>query len=494
MLKISSHIMLIGILLLCLIWVQFYWIRNSSKLSKEEFRHKMESVLGKVVNETEKSFYCIDIYTQSYSNQNDRYYLIKVDSSSKIDTLNDFRWKLRGSDTAFSYFPIEIPAPAKVETEFRVMFYPDSITKNKKQQEYLEGITRNSFRKPLEEKERFINTFNHYLQKELNSRNLKDNFYYKVIKPENGEIVIHSDPEQLSAKNSIVAETTIFTENYFMNSYNVHLVAKGVNWYFNKSFVIVIISSAILIVLLIIVMFSLIRTTIQQQKLSEMKSDFISNMTHEFKTPVANISLALETMEKQGLTANESIALYTGIIREENKRLQNNIDLVLETSVLESKVLKMTKTNIDIHDLLTGIIETKQIEASQENGNIELYLLAKDYEIFVDEVHLSNAILNLLDNAIKYCDANPLIKVSTANMGDEIIIRVEDNGKGIPSDSLARIFEKFHRVPDGNKHDVKGFGLGLYYVKQVIEAHNGKIKVQSIMNKGSIFEIFIPLN
>ncbi|OQX77359.1 MAG: hypothetical protein B6D61_07355 [Bacteroidetes bacterium 4484_249] len=372
------------------------------------------------------------------------------------------------------------------------MFYPDSITFNKKQQDYIEGITGNSFRKPLEEKDRFIETFNHFLQNELNTHNLKNHFYYKVVNPDNGNIVIHSDPKQKSDGNNIVAETTIFAENYFMYSYKVQLVSTGASRYFNKPLAIVIISSAILIVLLIIVIFSLVRTTIQQQKLSEIKSDFISNMTHEFKTPVANISLALETMEKRGLAEDENTALYTGIIREENRRLRNNIDIILETSVFENKVLKLTKIHTDIHDLLTGIIETKQIEASKENGKIELDLVAEDLKIFIDEVHLSNVILNILDNAIKYCKEAPKIKVSTLSNSNHLIIRIKDNGRGIPAASMDRIFDKFYRIPDGNKHDVKGFGLGLYYVKQVIETHHGKIKVKSEVNKGSTFEIWLP--
>ena len=224
-----------------------------------------------------------------------------------------------------------------------------------------------------------------------------------------------------------------------------------------------------------------------------MKSDFISNMTHEFKTPVANISLAIDTMEKQGLIENENTQLYTGIIREENRRLRNNIDLILETSLFENQALNLTESRIDVHDLLTGIIETKQIENDQKNGKIKSNFLAGKYIISADEVHLSNLFLNLLDNAIKYADGNPEIKVSSINKDNFIIISVEDEGKGIPSQSLDKIFEKFYRVPQGNIHDVKGFGLGLFYVKQVIDEHHWKIKVKSEVDKGSIFEIIIPI-
>lgn len=216
-------------------------------------------------------------------------------------------------------------------------------------------------------------------------------------------------------------------------------------------------------------------------------------MTHEFKTPVANINLALETLEKQGLAKDENTQLYTGIIREENRRLRNNINLILETSLFENKTLKLSKLQIDVHDLITGIIETKQIEYDQKNGKIKSNFLAGQFIISADEVHLTNTFLNLLDNAIKYSEREPDITVTSVNKDNFIIISVEDKGKGIPAQSLDKIFEKFYRVPHGNKHDVKGFGLGLYYVKQVLEAHHGKIKVRSEINKGSRFEIWLPM-
>ena len=215
--------------------------------------------------------------------------------------------------------------------------------------------------------------------------------------------------------------------------------------------------SIFLIGLLVSLMFYFIRTLMQHQRLSAMKSDFISNMTHEFKTPVANINLAIDTMEKQGLVKNEKAQMYAGIIREENRRLQNNIDLILETSMTENRSLQITPTQTDVHDLLSGIVETKQIEATSKNGNITLDLQAEDFTLLADEVHLSNAFLNLLDNAIKYCDASPAIKITTKNSKDHLVIQIEDNGKGISSASLDRIFDKFYRVPAGNKHDVKGF-------------------------------------
>jgi two-component system phosphate regulon sensor histidine kinase PhoR len=305
-------------------------------------------------------------------------------------------------------------------------------------------------------------------------------------------LVIKPDNLQAGIFNTKTG-TELFRDNYFFSPLKLNIFFPDKKKSLIKELWTVILVSVFLIGLLVSLMLYFIRTLMQHQRLSAMKSDFISNMTHEFKTPVANINLAIDTMEKQGLAKNENAQMYTGIIREENRRLQNNIDLILETSMTENRSLQITPTQTDVHDLLTGIVETKQIEATSKNGSISLNLQAEDFTLLADEVHLSNAFLNLLDNAIKYCDASPAIKVSTLNNKEHLVIIIVDNGKGIPPASIDRIFDKFYRVPAGNKHDVKGFGLGLYYVKQVLDAHQWKIKVRSEMGKGSIFEIFIPL-
>lgn len=235
-----------------------------------------------------------------------------------------------------------------------------------------------------------------------------------------------------------------------------------------------------------------IRTLIQQQKLSEMKSDFISNMTHEFKTPVANISLALDTLEKQQIS-EEQFTRIKYIIREENQRIQHNIDLILETSLLEKGKFTLNKSIVNIHDLFNWIIDSMEFEAKEKEGTISKKLAAENIQLNADEVHLSNAIYNIIDNALKYSGEKPQVSVSTFNKDNFLIIAIEDQGIGIPSTSVEKIFDKFYRVPSGNRHDVKGFGLGLYYVQQVVEGHNGKIRVKSEINKGSRFEIYLPL-
>jgi len=340
---------------------------------------------------------------------------------------------------------------------------------------------------------KFLTSLDSVLKKQITGQDLGLNYHYQIKDKASGEVLISKPVNYNDATSDGKIGTVLFKDNYFFSPLKLNLFFPDKKKTLIRELWTAILVSVVLIGLLVSLLLYFIRTLIQHQRLSEMKSDFISNMTHEFKTPVANISLAIDTMEKQGLIKNENARLYAGIIREENRRQQNNIDLILETSLFENKTLKLTKSQIDVHDLLTGIIETKQIEYGQKNGKIKSNFQAGQFIISADEVHLSNVFLNLLDNAIKYSEGEPEITVTTINKDNLIIISVEDKGNGIPSQSLDKVFEKFYRVPQGNKHDVKGFGLGLYYIKQVIDAHHWKIKVRSEINKGSIFEIFIPI-
>jgi len=216
-------------------------------------------------------------------------------------------------------------------------------------------------------------------------------------------------------------------------------------------------------------------------------------MTHEFKTPVANINLALDTLEGQNMLSGESSYKVAEIIREENQRMQHNVDLILETSLFDKGSISLKKSELDLHDLLSGIIDSMAYEMKDKKGTLLKVFEAKYYIINADEVHLSNTIFNLIDNAIKYADKNTDVEISTRNIANYCILSIKDYGRGIPAASLDKIFDKFYRVSQGDKHDVKGFGLGLFYVKQIIDKHGGKIKVKSEFNKGSTFEIWLPL-
>lgn len=232
----------------------------------------------------------------------------------------------------------------------------------------------------------------------------------------------------------------------------------------------------------------------RQKKLDELKTDFINNMTHEFKTPVSTISLASQMLLNERVQENkEKISNYAHIIEEENKRLSGHIENVLQVARLDRGDFKLKKESINIHTLLEDIGHSLTLRLQNENGKLTTNLQATKNEIEGDKFHLTNAFYNLFDNAIKYRrDADPEIEVSTRSSKHGIYITIKDNGIGIAKEDLKRIFEKFYRVPTGNLHNVKGFGLGLSYVKIVMAAHGGDVSADSEIGKGSTFEIYLP--
>lgn len=224
-----------------------------------------------------------------------------------------------------------------------------------------------------------------------------------------------------------------------------------------------------------------------------MKTDFINNMTHELKTPIATISLASEMLKDKSITANDSSRLrYAGIIFEENKRLANHVEQVLQIARLEKGEIQLNKEERDIHSIIRSLVHHFDLISQDYNAIIETDLLANPSSLIIDEMHITNAIKNLIDNALKYNDKNPLIQISTKNNANGIFISVKDNGIGLSKNNLNKIFEKFYRVQSGNIHDTKGFGLGLNYVKSIIDAHHGTIHVESKLKEGTTFIIYLP--
>ncbi len=232
---------------------------------------------------------------------------------------------------------------------------------------------------------------------------------------------------------------------------------------------------------------------IKQKKISEMKNDFINNMTHEFKTPLSTISIASEVLKKNGIDVDK-IHKYADIIFDENLRMQHQVERVLQIAQLDKDELTLTLEWIDIHDLIRSAVDNLCLEHCQKEINLEYKLEAKNVILQGDKLHLTNIFKNLVDNASKYSGENSKIIIETKNVSkNELQIDIIDNGIGISQRSLQQIFDKFYRVPTGNVHDVKGFGLGLYYVKTMVEAHGGVIFVESELNKGSVFSVVFPL-
>ncbi len=233
----------------------------------------------------------------------------------------------------------------------------------------------------------------------------------------------------------------------------------------------------------------------RQKKISEIKSDFINNMTHEFKTPIATISLAADTIENEKVIHDPAlIKKFSSIIKQENKRMNSQIERVLQMSLIDSKSFNLNLEEIDFHQLIQEVVATFDFQIKHKEGTLNCDLKAEHTRINLDEVHFTNVIYNILDNAVKYSPSKIDIQIGTRNFENGIILEIEDHGIGMTREQQTRIFDKFYRVAMGNIHNVKGFGLGLSYAKAIVIALKGKISVSSNIGQGSKFEIWLPLN
>lgn len=255
--------------------------------------------------------------------------------------------------------------------------------------------------------------------------------------------------------------------------------------------------ASVLFTLVILAAFYLTFTTmIRQKKLAKIKNDFINNMTHEFKTPIATISLAVDAMRNDKVISNkDKLSYFSGIIKEENQRMNRQVETILKASQLEKQEVELALKPLQVHEIIKDVADNFNLQLEEKKGRIELNLGASNDLMEADEVHFSNLINNLLDNAIKYCKENlpPVVKVCTSSNAKNLVIKVEDNGIGMNRETLKKIFERFYRAHTGNLHNVKGFGLGLSYVKTMVEAHRGSIKAESTLGKGSTFIVEFPL-
>ncbi len=252
--------------------------------------------------------------------------------------------------------------------------------------------------------------------------------------------------------------------------------------------------TSLLLTLFIIALFiSTLYIIFKQKKLSEMKNDFVNNMTHELKTPISTISLASQMLNDQSIPIEQKdIPMLSSMVAQETERLGFQVEKILQMAMIEEGKLKFKFVTLDANKILKNIVQGFELKTNAKNGKTISTLEAKKSIIYVDRLHFSNVIHNLIDNALKYSDKSPVIKIKTYNKKDFLVIDVEDNGVGISKDHQKHIFEQFYRVPTGNLHNVKGFGLGLSYVKRIVEGFDGQIKLKSELGKGTTFSVFIP--
>lgn len=331
------------------------------------------------------------------------------------------------------------------------------------------------------------------LAAELTNKGITTNYDYRILDEETGEIVLTSTQELPQ-----VAKNALFKASLFPND----LLGEGstllVSFPNQKSFLLHKIwtsmaSSGVLLLTIIFCFGYAVQTIIKQKKISEIKNDFINNMTHEFKTPISTVALACEALQDEQLASQVSFQKrYLKIISEENKRLGLQVEKVLQMAALDRQDFRLKMEPVNINLVIEKAIDNIALQVQKRNGHILSELNAAPNQIIGDPMHLTNIVQNLLDNANKYSPEEPEILVRTRNIDGGILVTVEDHGLGMSKESVQKIFERFYRVPTGNLHDVKGFGLGLAYVKTMVEAHGGTIKVKSEVKKGSTFEIHLP--
>lgn len=257
-----------------------------------------------------------------------------------------------------------------------------------------------------------------------------------------------------------------------------------------------IIISVLFTLIIVSAFFLTIRTMLRQKKMSEIKNDFINNMTHEFKTPIATISLAVDALRNQKVMDDkQKMSFFSDIIKEENQRMNRQVETILKSALMDRQEVQLNLKPLHVHQVVQDVADNFILRMQEKQGDLQLNLNATDDLIEADEVHFSNLINNLMDNAVKYSKEGvpPKICLTTTSNVKKIFIKIEDNGIGMNRETLKRIFEKFYRAHTGNVHNVKGFGLGLSYVEDIVQAHGGNIKADSTLGKGSCFTIEMPL-
>ncbi len=337
------------------------------------------------------------------------------------------------------------------------------------------------------------NLLDSLLSFEFECMNIDEEYHYGVFNGSNSSFIMgpfSGHEQELLISEHRVSLTCIYKEDvYFL----------GVDFPGQRTLILhemtfMIILSLVFLLILISSFYLIIQLMFRQKKLSEIKTDFINNMTHEFKTPIATISISSEMLLKSEVNQFPyKTKRYASVIFDENARLQKQVEQVLQLSMLERGAFSLKLKDIDIHRVIRKMAEHFSAKAQKNGGMIRTDLSASEYNLSADKTHISNIIANLIDNALKYTHAEPDILISTANKGNSIIISVSDNGIGISPENQKHIFKKLYRVPTGNIHNVKGFGLGLFYVKTMVEAHGGTISIKSELKKGTSIILNIPI-
>lgn len=507
-----------------IIVVQLFWISNAIDVKEAEYEENIREALDNIINKIERKRAAVFIsknletitikriddqdvnneqfieYFQDdtifHINPNDivvngKNLDLKVDTNTKdhikvlkkrisTTTKSSINYKQKGSNIIVIDDNAENKDSVHVTTQLYYNVFDDMVN------EY------ESRSNPVE-KQLNLKNLNELIKQEVQEKGIDDTFEYAIINSLNDTIYKQSE----NFEKQLLEQTfkaSIFPNALVNKSIFLHLYLPGKNSFIYKSIAGMLIASVFFTLVIILIFFFTIRIAFRQKKLSEIKSDFINNMTHEFKTPIATISLAADSIKNPKIISNkQKITHFVDIIKEENKRMNNQVESVLQISLLEKEKFKVNLMEFDLHDLIQNAIKNAQIQIQQKQGKLNVKFDAENPFVLVDETHFLNVIHNLIDNALKYSKNNTEISIHTKNQNGNFIVEIIDNGIGIKKEDAVRIFDKFYRVSTGNIHNVKGFGLGLSYVKAIVSEFKGDIIVQSEIGKGSKFSIVLPV-
>jgi two-component system phosphate regulon sensor histidine kinase PhoR len=520
-----------------IIWVQIVWIRNALEIRNDSFNSRvfasLENAANAIESNREMSFF-FDAPLMPNSPSSDVSSYLRIGSYSSNDG-NKFSYSVTSqtiTGTVDSSGNIRLNEPVTTRTD--TTFYSDSGTKSitiprqesdltiagnnqgssadpgsvpVKSKEFIDWVRKraNQFQNMSDqmiaevyqwEKTMELNKdeVNFALRRSFQFSGIETPFEFAVIK--DGKV--QEGTFRKSEKNDFLKsnyKVQLFPDNIIRQNLLVSVIFPERTNYVLGSMA-WLLGGSLLFSFIILATFALsVFFIIRQKKISEMKSDFLNNMTHEFKTPIATISLAADTITNPKVINDEaSIRHFIGMIKKENSRMNKKVETILQIASLDKKEIAFKFENISLHSVIERATDTIEIQVHQKNGKITLNLNAAEPVIYGDNEHLTNLVNNLLDNALKYSPESPDITVETKNNDRGIILSVEDKGIGMSKSIQSKIFERFYRQSSGNVHDVKGFGLGLNYVRAIIDAHKGNVTVTSEPGKGSRFDIFLPSN
>jgi two-component system phosphate regulon sensor histidine kinase PhoR len=497
-----------------LIGFQLYWINNVISLSSERFEKDVQESLRSVAQKLERNEMLFlasknsfwqpdtsqgrivaskiipqdDIKMESDSSQN-RVFKFKSNQNS-VELLYTEEIKVDTVQGAIHVYKKSFAGSGHHDPENNVELDVRRV-ENKTAQ--LEVVVREILEMETGSEHRVHpNVIDSLLHEEFEEKGIHITYEFGIFnESQNTFVYMQSENEEQLQNSSLKAN--LFPNDILGNVNYLMVNFPNQNSYLLREISTTLATSAFLIVIIIFCFVYAINTILRQKKLSEIKNDFINNMTHEFKTPLATVSLASEALNEEAIIKDREIYnRYLQVIKEETGRLSDQVEKVLQVATFDRGEFDISKKKINLPDLVDHAVESFKIQVEDKNGVITFKTDSDNYEAELDPTHFLNSIQNLLENALKYSESNPEIAVGlkTGKTGFEISVR--DFGIGISKEESKRIFDKFYRVPKGNLHDVKGFGLGLSYVKSVIDAHGGEIEVQSEPGRGSLFTIKIP--